>query len=159
VTFLHISADGNSRKRTGAIGAIATLIAALLTLMWLGVGGPAKAGMGGGGGAVAATQTANAGLAACSNNSGRALYDCVANVLDRLGNSISGRTTREALSTAASQLRAAVNKAQALSAITQCRAVIAGTLRQVRASGGEGSGLGAIAGVLAQAARLIQSKG
>jgi len=65
---------------------------------------------------------------------------------------------KRALQTAASQLRAAVNKVQALSAISQCRAAIAGTLRQIRTSG-EGSRLGAIAGVLTQAARLIQSKG
>jgi hypothetical protein len=67
--------------------------------------------------------------------------------------------TQRALQTAASQLRAAVTKVQALSAITQCRAVIAGVLRQASASGREGQGLSAIAGVLAQAARLIQSKG
>jgi hypothetical protein len=122
---------------------------------------PAGAGgMGGGGGAVAAA-VGSAGLGACNSNSGKALYDCVANVFDRMSNEYSrgNPEARRALSTAASQLRAAVSKVQALSAISQCRAVIAGVLRQVTSSGADGSGLGAIAGVLARAAQLIQSKG
>jgi len=44
-------------------------------------------------------------------------------------------STRGALQTAASKLRAAVDKAQALSAISQCRALIAGPLAKVRAIG------------------------
>ena len=108
---------------------------------------------------VAASQTASAGLAACSSNSGKALYDCVANVLDRLSNEVKSPEARRSLSTAASQLRAATTKVQALSAISQCRSVIAGALKQLTASGGDGSGLSAMAGVLAQAAKLIQSKG
>src|SRR4051794_19546985 len=52
--------------------------------------------------------TADAGLAACTNNRGKALYDCVANVLDRLSGDIArvGATdTRSALQTAAARLR------------------------------------------------------
>ena len=122
---------------------------------------------------VAAANTANAGLSSCSSNSGKALYDCVANVLDKLSNGISGApvaNTRSALQTAAAKLRASTNKAQALSAISQCRALISGALRQVRALGGKyvegwggggagGAGLEAIVGVLSRAAALIQSKG
>ena len=76
-------------------------------------------------------------------------------------------STRGALQTAASKLRAAVNKAQALSAISQCRALIAGALANVRAiggghvqgwGGGSGAGIGleAIVGRLGRAAKLIQ---
>jgi hypothetical protein len=122
---------------------------------------------------VAAANSANAGISACSGNGGKALYDCVANVLDKLSNDISSAPvakTRSALQSAASKLRAAASKAQALSAISQCRALIAGALRQVRAIGGEhvegwgggsggGAGLEAIVGVLSRAAALIQSKG
>jgi hypothetical protein len=122
---------------------------------------------------VAAAQTAEGGLGACSNNSGKAPYDCVANVLDKLSNDISNinvPATRGALQTAASRLRAAVNKVRALSAITQCRALISGALAKVRAVGGgyvegwgggsaSGAGLAAIAGVLGHAAKLIQAKG
>jgi hypothetical protein len=121
--------------------------------------GPVGAAMGGGSGnaAGAAAAVASAGLGGCSSNSGKTLYGCIADVLDTLSN---GRSeTQPALRTAASQLRAAVNKVQALSAITQCRSAIAGALREALASGRNGKGLSAIAGVLAQAARLIQTKG
>jgi|SRR5689334_281753 len=125
-----------------------------------------------GAGMAAAAGNASAGVGACGSNTGKALYDCVANVLDRLAGQLGGDTgqTAGALRTAASQLRAATNKAQALSAISACRAAIAGALRQVRAIGGaavagwgggpgKGSGLEAIVGVLSKAAALIQSKG
>jgi hypothetical protein len=122
---------------------------------------------------VGAAESANGGLSGCSNNSGKALYDCVANVLDRMSNEIGNdkvASTRSALQTAASRLRAAVNKSQALSAISQCRALIAGALAKVRSLGGgyvegwgggsgAGSGLAAIVGVLGRAAKLIQAKG
>jgi hypothetical protein len=112
-------------------------------------------------------------LRPAATTAARRSIDCVANVLDRLSNDVSSAKvpeTRSAPRTAASRLRAAVCKAQALSAITQCRALIAGALRQVRAIGGKyvegwgggssgGSGLQAIAGVLSRAAKLIQSKG
>jgi hypothetical protein len=121
----------------------------------------------------AAAESASAGLSGCSNNAGKALYECVANVLDKLANNIPDKDvalTRGALQTAASKLRAAVNKAQALSAISQCRALIAGALAKVRAiggghvegwGGGSGAGIGleAIVGTLSRAAKLIQAKG
>ena len=133
----------------------AALLAALVVFGSLAASQPARAD-----GGVEAAAAANAGLSACSSNTGKALYNCVANVLDGMSNRISGapETTR-ALSTAASRLRAAVNKAQALSAIRQCQAVVAGALRQALAAGQGGKGLSAIAGVLARAAALIQSKG
>src|SRR5664279_4409811 len=70
----------------------------------------------------AAAQTADGGMGACGSNSGKALYDCIANVLDKLSNELSSSgkadvsSTRSALQTAASKLRTAVNKTQALSA-------------------------------------------
>jgi hypothetical protein len=122
---------------------------------------------------VSAASSANAGISACSGNIGKALFDCVANVLDKLSNDIASvpvPQTRSALQTAASRLRSATNKTQALSAISQARSLIAGALRQVRAAGGKyvegwgggsggGSGLEAIVGVLNRAASLIQIKG
>ena len=129
------------------------------------VASPASAGAGMGAAAAAATGA----LSSCSSNSGKALYDCVANVLDRMSGDISAAgvpATQGALRSAASKLRAAANKTQALSAISQCRALIAAAIRKVRSIGsaagwasGDGSGLEAISGVLSQAAALIQSKG
>ena len=151
--------NGNGQGERLAICVQALLVAALVVL---GSSRPGWAHGGMGGGGVAAAQTAQGGLAGCSNNHGKALYDCVANVLDRLSNDISGRRsseTQRALQTAAFQLRAATTKVQALSAISQCRSVVAGVLRQLTTGGGDGSGLSAIAGVLAQAAKLIQTKG
>jgi hypothetical protein len=115
-----------------------------------------------------AAANANGGLSACNNTSGKALYDCVANVLDRLSNEVSPAQvpeTQRSLQAAASRLRAATSKAQALSAITQCQAAIAGAIRQVKAAGGAyvsgwgDAGLASVAGVLARAAKLIQAKG
>ncbi len=120
-----------------------------------------------------AANTANAGLSGCNSNAGKALYNCVADVLDRLAAGASGPNvakTRAALQSAAAGLRAATSKAQALSAISACRSAIAGALRQVRAIGGKyvegwgggqggGAGLEGIVGVLSKAAALIQSKG
>ncbi len=151
--------NGNGQGPTFAIRVQALIFAALVVL---GSGHPGWACGGMGGGGVAASQTAQAGLVGCSNSHGKALYDCVANVLDRLSNDISGRRnseTQRALQTAAFQLRAATTKVQALSAITQCRSVVAGVLRQISTGGGDSTGLNAIAGVLAQAAKLIQTKG
>jgi hypothetical protein len=121
----------------------------------------------------AAAQSADASLSACGSNQGKALYDCVANVLDQLANNIPDKNveqTRSALHNAASSLHAAANKAQALSAISQCRALISSALAKVRAIGGgyvqgwgggsgAGSGLAAIVSVLNHAAKLIQTKG
>jgi hypothetical protein len=117
---------------------------------------------------VAAAQTANNGLAACNNSTGTALYTCVANVLERMSSEISPanvQDTQRAIGAAVSGLRAATNKVQALAAITQCQGVIASALQKVKAFAGGyvpgwgDSGLTAIAGVLARAARLIQTKG
>lgn len=118
---------------------------------------------------VAAAGQANAGLGACGRTAGKALYDCVAGVLDRLAADIapSGNTeTQRSLQTAAAGLRAATAKPQALSAITLCQSVITAALRQSRAIGGElvrgwgrAAGLTPIINMLARAARLIQTKG
>jgi hypothetical protein len=93
----------------------------------------------------AAAQAASTGLAACSNNRGKALYDCIANVLETMSNRVTFSSDEaevpRSLQTAASRLRAAVNKVQALSAIAQCRAVVSGALRQIKASGGPGTEL------------------
>ncbi len=165
--------SGNRKdKRFLAAFARGTVVAALVMLGSLSSSREAAAGAGAAAAAAAADGTAGGGLAVCATNNGKALYDCVANVVDKLGGQLSSTnmgSTRSALQTAASQLRAATNKAQALSAISQCRALISGALRQVRASGGYvagwgggsggGSGLQAIVGVLNHAARLIQSKG
>jgi hypothetical protein len=116
----------------------------------------------------AAAATADAGVSACSNNSGKMLYECVANVLDRMSSDIARAQvpeTQRALQTAASRLRAATTKSQALSAITQCQAAIAGALRKIRAAnnafltGWGDSGLAAVVSVLSRAAKLIQTKG
>ena len=145
-------------ERAISLGAMAALVAALLIPGVLGASRLAQAH-----GVAGASDAAVGGLTACSTNSGKALYNCVADVLDTMSNQIEIPQAPEAqrsLHTAATRLRAAVNKVQALSAITQCQAVIAGAIRQVVAAGtGNGKGLSKIAGVLAQAARLIQSKG
>jgi hypothetical protein len=110
--------------------------------------------------AAAAAQSADAGISACASNSGKALYDCIANVLDRLSGDVTVPSAQSALRTAASRLRAAATKAQALSAIAQCRAAISSAISLARTIGrGGATGLGAIAGVLSHAAQLIQSKG
>ncbi len=70
-----------------------------------------------------------------------------------------------ALLRAASGLRAAVNKAQAVLAITACYNVINAALKQASLSGkgvrgmGGAEGLGLVASVVARAVRLIQAKG
>ena len=110
---------------------------------------------------------ASGGLAGCgSRSSGKELHNCVAGVLDRLAaqNSYAPEMQAEIMR-AASGLRAAANKAQAVLAITQCQNVIATALKQAVASGtfvrgfGRAEGLGHIARVIAQAVRLIQAKG
>jgi hypothetical protein len=113
-------------------------------------------------GCAGASAVAEAGLNACSSSSGKALYDCVANVLDQLGGYIARDKVEpvdSALHEAASRLRAAVNKVQALSAISQCRLVVIATISQVKTMGRTGLGLETVAAVLSHAARLIQSKG
>lgn len=146
-------------RHFAALAVVAVMLAALV------VAGPVQAGGGGGGGAAAAAtaQGASGALGACGAYQNKELYNCVAGVLDNLSNNLRGgenmADAKRSLSTAASQLRAAASKGQALSAITRCRAVVAGILQKVRSFGREGSGYGAIINVLAQAARLIQTKG
>ena len=111
---------------------------------------------------IAASSEAVGGLGACSNQKGKDLYNCVADVLDRLNSriaSINVPETKRALQTAAQELRAAASKAQAVSAIARCQTAISAVIRRERAAGGEASGLAAVAGVLSRAIRLIQSKG
>lgn len=120
--------------------------------------GPAHAGAG----TAAASAIGSAGLEACRTTSGKVLYDCVATVLDKMSRSLTQKApagARAALETTASQLRAASNKAQALSAIAQCRAIFSGFVQQAKGPDGEASGFSAIVGVLSRAAALIQSKG
>jgi hypothetical protein len=118
--------------------------------------------------AAEAAATANQGLNACSGSTGKALYDCVGGVMDRLSSDLASAgftQTARSIQSAAASLHRAVNKLQALSAIAQCRAAVVGALRQVNASaarfveGVGGIGLNAVAAVLARAAQMIQSKG
>ena len=142
------------------------LAVAMLLAVALPNGGRDASAGGGQGGAAA---SAGGGLSACSGNASKALYDCVANELDKLSNDISGvPSTQGALRSAALKLRSATTKAQALSAISQCRALISAAIQKVRsigsaqgwaADGGDGGGLQAVSGVLGRAAALIQSKG
>jgi hypothetical protein len=98
--------------------------------------------------------------ASCDAYAGKQLYNCLANKLDHVA-SMSYRSpeTQGALQKAASQLRAATNKVQALSAISQVRSVVAGVIQRVKSAGQDYSGLARVTGVLAYAARLIQQKG
>ena len=98
--------------------------------------------------------------AACDAVAGKELYNCLAGKLDHVA-SMSSRSpeTQTALQKAATQLRAATNKAQALSAISQARSVVASVIERVRSAGQDNSGLVRVSAILANAARLIQSKG
>ncbi len=161
-------AYGNFCGSIAARYARAVVLAVLIAGASLLIQREADAGSGGS----AAAAAASAGVGACGSNTGTALNNCVANVLEGLAGRLGGDTgqTAGALRSAASQLRAATTKAQALSAISQCRTAIAGALRQVRAAGGaavagwgggagKGAALEAIVGVLSRASSLIQSKG
>ena len=88
------------------------------------------------------------------------LYNCLAGKLDHVA-SMSSRSpeTQTALQKAATQLRAATNKAQALSAISQAQSVVASVIEQVRSAGQDNSGLVRVSAILANAAGLIQTKG
>ena len=100
---------------------------------------------------------------------GKEFRDCVAGVLDHMADRVAELPeTQRALRAAAAGVRAAVNKAQALSAIAACRALITSALQRVHVMGGgktllEGwgreAGLTPLASVLARAAQLIQTKG
>ena len=101
-----------------------------------------------------------ASAASCDAYAGKELYNCLANKLDHVA-SMSYRSpeTQAALQKAASQLRVATNKVQALSAVSQARSVLAGVIQRVKSAGQDYSGLARVTGVLAYAARLIQQKG
>ncbi|WP_325367857.1 hypothetical protein [Bradyrhizobium sp.] len=158
---MMLRAFGYRRSNQGIVATCtrAALLAALIVLGSLFANREAAAGAS----VAAAAQSADAGVSACGSNSGKVLYSCIANVLDRLSSEISDvkvPAARTALHTAASRLRAAANMTQALSAISQCRAAISSAIGLARTIGRGGSqGLDAIAGVLSHAAQLIQSKG
>ena len=101
-----------------------------------------------------------ASAASCDAYAGKQLYNCLANKLDHVA-SMSYRSpeTQGALQKAASQLRVAVNKSQALSAVSQARSVLAGVIQRVKSAGQDYSGLARVSDVLSYAARLIQQKG
>ncbi|MGJ4948482.1 hypothetical protein [Bradyrhizobium sp. HKCCYLS20291] len=116
----------------------------------------------------AAASTAAGGLEMCRSRTGKDLYNCVADVIDRMASNIGAANvpeTQRALQTAAAGLRAASSKAQAISAISRCQSVISGYLKQVRAAGGRyvtglgDTGLTSISSVLSRAIQLVQSKG
>ena len=104
--------------------------------------------------------------ASCSALAGKALYDCLATKLDHKADMV-GRSRGDpeapaaarALQTAASQLRVATNKGQALSAITLARSAISGIIQQAKAGGRDSQGYGRIVGTLSEMATLIQQKG
>jgi hypothetical protein len=115
-----------------------------------------------------AVQTADAQLTACGNNSGPKLYNCVADVISKLCYNIGSAqipNTLKALDAAVSRLRRAVDKIQALSALSQARIVVAGALRQAKSTGHPEGGSAdiadfqAISALLSHAAQLIQAKG
>ena len=138
---------GNYRGRLAGFCLRGLLLAVLIALGTLLPGRPATA-------------------SSCSALSGKALYDCLATHLDQKASmigSIRGDPDAPAaarvLQTAATQLRAATNKGQALSAITQARSAISGIMQQAK-SGGRDSQLWArVSGTLSEAAALIQKKG
>jgi hypothetical protein len=101
-----------------------------------------------------------ASAASCDAYAGKELYNCLANKLDHVA-AMSSRSpeTQGALQKAASQLRVAVNRSQALSAISQARSVLAGVIQKVKSAGQDYSGLVRVTDVLSYAARLIQAKG
>lgn len=115
-------------------------------------------------GALLADRPALAG--SCNALSGKALYDCAANYLDRKAEMI-GRVrgdpeapaAAQALRTAATQLRSATGKSQALSAISQARSAISGIIQQARSGGRDSQGWGRVISTLSEMVALIQKKG
>jgi hypothetical protein len=116
-----------------------------------------------------AARNSDAQLTACGSNTGKALYGCVADVLNRLcyqiGRSQVPAGVRQPFDGAVSRLRRAVDKIQALSALAQARAAISGALRQARSLGHVEGGTAdaqdfeAISALLSHASQLIQAKG
>src|SRR5215470_9637407 len=102
-----------------------------------------------------------ASAATCDAYAGKELYNCLANKLDKTSVYTAYRSpeTQAALQKAASQLRVATNKAQALSAISQCRSAVAGIIQRMRSGSQDSAGLAAVTEALSYAARLIQQKG
>ena len=94
-------------------------------------------------------------MPACeSRPSVKETHNCVADVLERYGSG-APPDVRSVFQAAASGLRAAANKAQALLAIARCQAVVAAALKQL----GRSSGSSYASRVLSAASRLIQRKG
>ncbi|WP_257169565.1 hypothetical protein [Bradyrhizobium sp. SRS-191] len=156
ITGISETMPGRSATRPGR-----WLFMAMLALIML-VGSlpvrPAAAS----GALIAASNEAVGGLNACSSNKGKDLYNCVADVLDRLNSriaSINVPETHRALQAASEGLRAATSRPQAISALSRCKAAISAVIQRLRASGGEYAGLSAISGVLSRAIQLVQSKG
>ena len=119
-------------------------------------------------GVSSSAQGADAQLTACGSNSGTKLYGCVADVISKFCYNIGSAqipATVKALDAAVSRLRKAVDKIQALSALSQARIVVAGALRQARSTGHPEGGSAdtadfqAISALLSHAAQLIQTKG
>ena len=120
-----------------------------------------------GAGAASAALGSGGGSGCASRVEGKAVRDCVADVLERLASANSyAPQLSGALRRAASEVRAATSRAAALLAITACQNVISAAIQQAKAAGqqrfggfGSVEGMGHIARVLTQAARLIQTKG
>jgi hypothetical protein len=116
-----------------------------------------------------AARSSDAQLTACGSNAGTALYGCVADVLNRLcyqiGKSQVPPGVKQQFDGAIYRLRRAVNKIQALSALTQARVAISGALRQARSLGHVEGGTAdaqdfeAISALLSHASQLIQQRG
>ena len=110
-------------------------------------------------------------LKACRIYSGKVLYDCIAGAMDEMSSYLmisAPPGMQAALQTTASQLRTASNKglqapsnkAQALSAIAQCRSAFADLARATEGDkDSEAYGLNRVVGVLGRAAQLIQQRG
>ena len=120
------------------------------------------------GAAAAATALGSGGGSGCASRpEGKAVRDCIADVLERLASANSyAPQLSGALRRAASEVRAATSRAAAVLAITACQSVIGQAIQQAKAAGqarfggfGSVEGMGHIARVLSQAARLIQTKG
>jgi N-methylhydantoinase B/oxoprolinase/acetone carboxylase alpha subunit len=114
-----------------------------------------------GGTMLLADRPAEAG--ACHSMTGKTLYNCLATSLDNIASDVvrarGAPEAQQALQTAASNLRTATSKVQALSAITQCRTVLSGVFQNAKEAGGQTGGYGAIISALSGMAKLVQSKG
>lgn len=117
---------------------------------------------------IVATKRATVGLTGCETPTGRALYACIAAVLEQLAAEIAPSNipvTQRSLQAAAAGLRNATDQPAALSAITHCQTTIAAAQRQSQATGGalvrgwgDADGIALITAVLERAARPIRAK-